>query len=91
MDVEIKDLSVNVSFKQVLNKFNLKINKGEIHVIMGPNGVGKSTLSKVIMGSPSYEITSGDILCDNESIIDLDVDERARKGIFLSFQNPLEI
>lgn len=91
MDIEINDLSVNVDNKKVLDKFNLKINKGEIHVIMGPNGVGKSTLSKVIMGSPSYDITNGDILCDKESIINLSTDERARKGIFLSFQNPLEI
>ncbi len=91
MDIEIKDLTVKVNEKTVLDRFNLKIKKGETHVIMGPNGVGKSTLSKVIMGSPEYEIVSGDILVDNKSIINLTTDERARLGIFLSFQNPTHI
>ena len=91
MDIEIKDLCVNVDDKCVLNNFNLDIKKGEVHVIMGPNGVGKSTLSKVIMGSPSYKVVGGDIKVDNKSILSLTTDERARMGIFLSFQNPLEI
>lgn len=91
MDLEIKDLTVKIKEKIVLNKFNLTIKKDEIHVIMGPNGVGKSTLSKVIMGSDEYEIVSGDILVDGKSILELTTDERARLGIFLSFQNPIDV
>ena len=91
MNIEIKDLTVKIKEKTVLNKLNLKINTGETHVIMGPNGVGKSTLSKVIMGSPEYTVISGDILVDNKSILNLTTDERARLGIFLSFQNPISI
>ena len=91
MDVEIKDLTVSVNNKTVLDKFNLNIKKGEIHVIMGPNGVGKSTLSKVIMAAPEYKVKNGDIICDGKSILDLTTDERARLGIFLSFQNPTDI
>jgi len=91
MNVEIKDLVVQVGNKKVLDKLNLNIKPGEIHVIMGPNGVGKSTLSNVIMGNESYQVVSGDILCDNKSIKELTTDERARMGIFLSFQNPIEI
>lgn len=89
--LEIKDLTVKVENKLVLNKFNLIINDGEVHVIMGPNGVGKSTLTKVIMADPNYEVISGDIIYNNESILKLTTDERARKGIFLAMQNPLEI
>lgn len=91
MNIEIKDLTVKVNEKIVLNKFNLNIKKGEIHVIMGPNGVGKSTLSKVLLNDPSYEVISGDILVDNKSILCLSTDERARLGMFLSFQNPIDI
>ena len=91
MDIKIKDLTVKVSNKTVLNRLNLNIKQGEVHAIMGPNGVGKSTLSKVIMGDPSYKVISGDILVNNKSILDLSVDERARLGIFLSFQNPIDI
>lgn len=91
MDIQIKDLTVKIKDKQVLNKFNLTIKKDEIHVIMGPNGVGKSTLSKVIMGSPEYEVVSGDILVNGKSILGLTTDERARLGIFLSFQNPIDV
>lgn len=91
MDVEIKDLKVSVDSKTVLDKFNLKIKKGEIHALMGPNGVGKSTLSKVIMGHPSYEVLKGDIICNGKSILSLDTTERAKLGIFLSFQNPTSI
>ena len=91
MNIEIKNLCVNVNEKNILNDFNLNIKPGSIHVIMGPNGVGKSTLSKVILGSSDYEVTSGDILCDDKSILNLTTDERARLGIFLSFQNPIDI
>lgn len=91
MHIKIKDLEVLVNNKKVLNKLNLEINPGEIHVIMGPNGVGKSTLSKVLMGSEDYKVESGDILVDNKSIKDLETDERAKLGMFLSFQNPIDI
>lgn len=91
MDIEIKNLNVNINEKEVLKDFNLNIEKGKIHVIMGPNGVGKSTLAKVIMKDPNYTITSGDILVNSKSILPLSTDERARLGIFLSFQNPVEI
>lgn len=89
--LQIKDLEVKIKEKTVLENFNLNIPNGEVHVIMGPNGVGKSTLSKVIMGNPSYTVTKGDILFNNKSILPLKTDERARLGIFLAFQNPLEI
>ena len=89
--IKIKDLTVKVENKIVLDKFNLDINDGEVHVIMGPNGVGKSTLTKVIMADPNYKVVSGDIVYNGENILDLTTDERARKGIFLAMQNPLEI
>lgn len=87
----IKNLWVKVEDKEILKDFSLEIKSGEIHAIMGPNGTGKSTLSKVIMGDPVYQITHGDILFDGKSILDLTVDERARLGIFLGMQMPLEI
>ena len=91
MELEIKNLNVNVNDKNILNNFNILIKKGEIHAIMGPNGTGKSTLSKVIMGDDTYQIKSGDILVDGESILKLDTTMRARKGIFLCYQNPISI
>ncbi len=87
----IENLCVKVDNKQILNNFNLTINKGETHVIMGPNGVGKSTLSRVIMGDNNYEVTSGNILFEGDNLLPLSVDERAKKGIFLAMQNPMEI
>lgn len=89
--LEIKDLRVNVSGKEILKGVNLSIPKGEVHVIMGPNGSGKSTLSNVIMGHPNYEVTGGDILLEGTSILGMTTDERARHGIFLSFQSPVSI
>ncbi len=89
--LQIQNLSVTIGEKEILKDLNLEIKSGEIHVIMGPNGVGKSTLSKVIMGDSSYEIKKGDILFDEKSIISLSTDERARLGIYLTFQNPMEI
>lgn len=89
--LNIKNLSVRVEEKQILNNFNIDIEPHTIHVIMGPNGVGKSTLSKVIMGSNNYEVLSGDIIFSGENINSLPTYERARKGIFLCFQNPSEI
>ena len=91
MKLEIKNLDVSVKEKKILNKFNLTINTGEIHAIMGPNGTGKSTLSKVILGDNNYHVESGDILIDGKSILSLETDERARLGIFLCYQNPVSI
>ena len=91
MKLEIKNLSVEVENKIILDKFNLTVNNGEIHAIMGPNGVGKSTLSRVIMGDNRYKVLSGDILADGESIIKKTPDERSKLGIFLAMQSPMEI
>lgn len=91
MKLQIKDLAVEVDNKIILDKFNLDIEDGSIHVIMGPNGVGKSTLSRVIMGDSNYQVIEGDILFEGESIVRLRTDEIARKGIFLAMQSPMEI
>jgi len=89
--LKLENLKFNISNKQILNDFNLEINDGEIHAIMGPNGIGKSTLTKIIMAHPDYKLESGKIYFNNKLINDLEVDEIARKGIFVSFQNPIEI
>ena len=91
--LEIKDLHVCVEEDgtEILKGVNLTIGKGEIHAIMGPNGSGKSTLSKVVAGHEAYEVTQGDILFEGESILELDPDERAHKGVFLAFQYPVEV
>jgi len=91
MTLEIKNVVVDVSDRKVLDDFSLVIKPGEVHAIMGPNGTGKSTLSKVILGSPSYSLKCGDILVDGRSILSLSTDERARLGIFLSMQNPISL
>lgn len=89
--LSIRNLDVIVESKNVLKDFNLDIEDGSIHVIMGPNGVGKSTLSRVIMGDNNYKIEKGDILFNGESIKELSTDVRSKKGIFLAMQYPLEI
>ena len=89
--LEIKNLKASVGSTEVLKDLNISINKGEVHAIMGPNGSGKSTFSKVIVGHPNYKILDGDILFNGESILDLEPDERARLGIFLAFQYPIEL
>ena len=89
--LEIKKLNAVVGEKKIIEDFDLTIKDGEIHAIMGPNGTGKSTLSRVIMGNKNYEIESGKIVFDGKTINDLPVDERARMGIFLSMQNPISI
>lgn len=89
--LRIKNLVVKVEDKEILKGVNLEIGKGEIHAIMGPNGAGKSTLANTIMGHPKYNIQSGDIILEGKSINKLKVNERARCGIFMSFQYPQEI
>ncbi len=89
--LEIKNLYVKIEGREILKGINLTIKSGEVHVLMGPNGVGKSTLSHVIMGNPNYEVTKGKILLDGEDITHMAVEERAKKGLFLSFQTPPEI
>ncbi len=89
--LNVKDLVVDVEEKEILHGVNLTIRPGETHVLMGPNGTGKSTLGYAITGHPKYAITSGQIFFDGEDITEMPVNERAKKGIFLSFQNPLEV
>ena len=89
--LKIKDLKAQVEDNQMLKGINLEINAGEVHAIMGPNGSGKSTLSSVIAGREDYEVTDGAIDFEGEDLLDLDPEERAHKGIFLSFQYPVEI
>lgn len=91
MHIEIKNLYVSVKEKEILKNLNLNINEGEIHAIMGPNGNGKSTLANTLMGHYKYKVTAGDILLDGENIVDMPVDERSRKGLFLAMQYPNEI
>ena len=89
--LDIQNLSVKIEKKQVLDGVNLSINAGETHVLMGPNGAGKSTLGYTIMGNPRYTVSDGKIMFDGEDITSLSPDKRAAKGIFLSFQQPLEV
>tara|TARA_B100001769_G_scaffold269069_1_gene258402 strand:+ start:353 stop:1093 length:741 start_codon:yes stop_codon:yes gene_type:complete len=91
MFLEIKNLSVKIENKKVLNNLNLKINVGEIHAIMGPNGCGKSTLANVLAGKEDYEILSGEVTFKDKDLLDLNVEERAQEGMFLAFQYPIEI
>lgn len=89
--LEIKNLHVSIEDKEILKGVNLTLKTGEIHAIMGPNGTGKSTLSAAIMGNPNYEVTQGEIHLDGENVLEMGVDERARKGLFLAMQYPSEI
>ena len=89
--LEIKNLHAGIDDKGILKGINLNVKAGEVHAIMGPNGSGKSTLSSVIAGNETYDVTKGDVLLNDESILELSPDERAHKGVFMSFQYPIEI
>jgi Fe-S cluster assembly ATP-binding protein len=89
--LEIKNLHVEIDGKKILNGLDLVVNKGEVHAIMGPNGSGKSTLAYVLAGKADYEVTDGDVLFNGESVLEMEPDERAAKGVFLAFQYPIEI
>ncbi len=91
MLLEVKDLYVSIDGKVILKGLNLQIKKGEVHAIMGPNGSGKSTLAKVLAGHPSYEVTKGEILYEGKDLLELEPDERAREGVFMAFQYPVEV
>ncbi|MFU8793022.1 MAG: Fe-S cluster assembly ATPase SufC [Acholeplasmataceae bacterium] len=89
--LEIKNLHVEIEGKEILKGVNLTVQSGEVHAIMGPNGTGKSTLASALMGHPKYEITEGEAFLDGENILDMEVDERARAGLFLAMQYPAEV
>ena len=89
--LEIRNLHASVDGNEILKGINLKVNKGEVHAIMGPNGSGKSTLAKVLAGHPSYEVTGGEVIFDGKNLLEMSPDERAREGVFMAFQYPVEI
>ena len=89
--LEIKNLHARVENKEILRGVNLTVNPGEVHAVMGPNGSGKSTLAGVLAGKADYEVTSGEVLYQGQNLLDLDPEERAREGLFLAFQYPVEI
>ena len=89
--LEIRDLHATVEGKEILRGINLTINKGEIHAIMGPNGSGKSTLAKILAGHPAYVVTKGEVIYEGRNLLELAPDERAREGVFLAFQYPVEV
>jgi len=89
--LEIKELRARVQHKEILKGVSLTVNTGEVHAIMGPNGSGKSTLARVLAGHPEYEVTGGEVLFDGKDLLDLDPEERAREGVFMAFQYPVEI
>src|SRR6201988_3935212 len=89
--LEIKNLHAGVEDKKILKGINLTINAGEVHAVMGPNGSGKSTLAAILAGRDGYEVTAGEVIYNGKDLLELDPEERAREGVFLAFQYPVEI
>ena len=89
--LQIKNLQVRAEDKQILRGIDLDVGAGEIHAIMGPNGSGKSTLARVLSGHPEYEVTGGEVIYEGRDLLEMDPDERAREGVFMAFQYPVEI
>ncbi len=89
--LEIKNLRAGIDGREILKGINLTVNKGEIHAIMGPNGSGKSTLAKVLAGHPQYEVISGEVIYEGRNLLEMAPDERAREGVFMAFQYPIEV
>jgi Fe-S cluster assembly ATP-binding protein len=89
--IDIKNLHVKAEGKEILKGINLHVNAGEVHAIMGPNGSGKSTLARALSGHPEYEVTGGEVTFEGKDLLDMDPDERAREGVFMAFQYPVEI
>src|SRR5246500_2406239 len=89
--ITVQNLHASINGQEIIRGLDIEFSQGEVHAVMGPNGSGKSTLAKVMAGHPDYEVTEGDILLDGESILEMEPDERARKGLFMAFQYPVEI
>ncbi|MFM6279548.1 MAG: ATP-binding cassette domain-containing protein, partial [Dolichospermum sp.] len=89
--LSVQDLTADVDGNQILKGLNLQVRAGEVHAIMGPNGSGKSTFSKVLAGHPAYTVTGGEVVFQNQNLLEMSPEERARSGVFLAFQYPLEI
>jgi len=89
--LEIRNLTASIDGNQILKGINLNVNKGEVHAIMGPNGSGKSTLAKVLAGHPAYEVTGGEVIYEGRNLLEMSPDERAREGVFMAFQYPVEV